>query len=281
MPSYAARKAEADAHARRLGTEFGLGRGLDRASAGAAGCGPLAWGALALVIAVPVDIAAVARIITALTSGHLTGVVAIIVWAIALLVALPFTAIGAAMVYGGLRRRRLWLYRYEGGIALVGEGAPRAMRWDDLASITLSVTSGTDDDAGLSYISSCTLRSRQGDRIWVSNQFYDFVIPAAEQRLAYLAGPLIQRYDDGLPVTVSSVTVDRSGISSAGDAPWRVSWREVRQLETRLSGHQVIVRTGRPGYLKAALTGGPENGFLARHAIEHAARRAGVPVHAG
>jgi hypothetical protein len=70
------------------------------------------------------------------------------------------------------------------------------------------------------------------------------------------------------------------GLAQVAGQRRRVSWPEVRGVETRAHGHRVTISTDRRRGRRAALPGQP-NGFVARQVLEHAARRAGTSFSAG
>jgi hypothetical protein len=190
-------------------------------------------------------------------------------------------AIGVPMVAIPPLTKRAWLHRYEAGLAEVtGRRRVAVLRWANLASLSLRVVKGYDDE----YIRGCELRDHSGTVVTVDDERYgpavrELVTGLAEQVLTgRLVGPLTARLDQGLPVTVGSLTVDRSGISCQGGqagGSWNVPWQQARGIATELRGHRVSVDTDRRGR-HAALAGQP-NDFLASYVLEHAAARAGVP----
>jgi hypothetical protein len=274
------RAAEADAEGRRIGAAFGLGDYL-RADDGSKSRVPSRIAAIILMVILPwyaMAFEGMKLIASAPGSfspgGRLGSGVAVLVIS---------AGIGVPLVVMLVRKRAwLWLYAYDEGVALMdGRGRPSVVRWSDLASMRLGVVRGYDGDE----VTSCELRDRTGTTVRVAQFFNALVIErvAAQAELFLgdrLVGALTSRLDAGLPVTVGCLTVDQSGISCRGRNNWSVSWPEVQGVETQLHGHRVTVQTSRWRSKRAALDGQP-NDFLARYALEHAARRAGVPFSAG
>jgi hypothetical protein len=189
-------------------------------------------------------------------------------------------AIAVPLVAFPWRIRRQWLHHYEGGVAQVTGHRRRVsvVRWSDLASMSLNVVQGYDDER----IDGCVLRDHVGNAVSVNPGPCKLVVGRAEQVLTgRLVGPLTGRLDAGLPVTVGCLTVDQSGIRCRGGKAggrWNVSWQQVHDIETRLRGHRVTV-TGHRISKRAALAGEP-NDFLAEYVLQHAARRVGVRFNA-
>jgi hypothetical protein len=254
------RKAEADAEGRRIGAELGLGECLGTWD-GSKLTGRVVFGLVLITLAVVALIGALTPLGGPGAKGGLGGI-------------LVFLAVGVPLVAFPRRTRVLLVHRYEAGLAKVTgrERSVWVMRWDDLASMSLSVVAGYDED----YVDRCELRDHAGGVIAVDKKAgAGLVARKAEQALAgHLAGPLTARLDAGLPVTVGCLTVGPSGIRCRGH--WNVSWKQVSGIETRLHGHRVTVSTGGRIDKHAALAGQP-NEFLARYVLQHAARQAGVP----
>jgi hypothetical protein len=275
-----ARQAEAGAEARRIGAQFGLGEFLGADDGSKSRLQDRITASILLVI-LPWYGMAFAGIRLLLSpgwspaGGMLGGAV---ILAISLGIATP-------LLLMLLRQREwIWLYTYEEGLAQVtGRRPASAVRWADLASMTLGVVQGYDGE----LITSCTLRDHAGSTVSVAGHYagpvLERVTARAEQVLSdRLVGPLTSRLDAGLPATVGCLTVDRSGITCRGGRArndWMVPWEQVQGVETRLHGHRVTVQTSRWRSKQAALDG--PNDFLAGYALEHAARRAGVPFSAG
>ena len=265
-------KGSADAAGRRIGAELGLGEYLgadDRSKSRmheriAAGV---------LLVIMPWYAAVITGIRFLLSpgwdpaAGRLSGTVIFVIG----------LGIGTPLMAMLVRKREwLWLYSYEGGFAQVtGRRRMSVVRWAELASMSVSVVQGYEDE----YVAGCVLRDHAGNAVTVGVG----LIGRAEQILTgRLVGPLTARLDAGLPVTVGCLTVDQSGIRCHGGQArnnWTVSWQQVHGIETRLHGQRVTVKTGHRGGKHAALDNQP-NGFLASYALEHAARRAGVPFFA-
>jgi hypothetical protein len=199
------------------------------------------------------------------------------------------TATAVLMVSIPPRKRKIWLYLFDGGVARVSNGRPRLITfaWADLDTLSINVVSGYDGD----YVAGCLLRDRTGRRLELGREqsfgFYarEAITAAAEREIAgrHLVA-MTEMLDTGQPVTIGSLTVDHLGIRSRGTASqggrWQVPWQQARQVSIRLHGQRVMVTAGRRAARRAALDGQP-NSFLARYVIEHAARRAGVPVDLG
>ena len=197
--------------------------------------------------------------------------------AIVLAVAVPMAVIPP-------RTKRLWLHHYQEGLAQVtGRRRVSVIRWADLASMSLSVKQGYDDE----FIGGCVLRDHAGNEVTVDDRIglnvSKQIAGRAEQVLVgRLVGPLTDQLDAGVPVTAGCLTVDQRGIGCRGGQPggrWQLTWPQVSGIESQLSGHRVTVSTGHWGSKRAALAGQP-NDFLAAYVLEHAARRAGVPFSA-
>ena len=182
------------------------------------------------------------------------------------------------------RTKRNWLCQYEAGMAQVIGPRPRVVvvRWDDLASLTLKVVSGYDEE----YLGSYVLRSRQGRKVKVDVSKHrlrgDPIAFHAESTLAErLVAPLIRQLDAGQHVTIGGLTVGPSGIrsraSSKNGGRWHVPWQKASHVRIRLSGQRVTVERTR-GYVRLAALDKVPNSFLAQYVIAHAARQAGVRV---
>jgi hypothetical protein len=276
----AARRAEADAEGRRIGARLGLGEflGADDGSKSVLQ-GRIAAGILLVIMPWYAIVFVGLRFLVSPgwnpAAGRLGGIVILSIG----------VGIGTPLLFMLLKQREwIWLYTYEDGLAQVtGRRPASAVRWAELATMTLGVVQGYDGE----LITSCTLRDRAGSTVTVTGPYPGLVLERvtarAEQVLSdRLVGPLTSRLDAGLPATVGCLTVDRSGITCRGGRArndWMVPWVQVQGVETRLHGHRVTVQTSRWRSKQAAL-GGP-NDFLAGYALEHAARRAGVPFSAG
>jgi hypothetical protein len=265
-----AKQAEADAQGRRLGAELALGQHLgswDGSQKKARFI--VGWVMTGLAISSGLFIYLPLRASPA--GGASTGVLGVIV---------ILLVIGVSLLRMPGNTRYASLHHYDGGLAEVTDGRVCVVRWAGLASMSLRVVQGYDDES----IVACVLRDHPGNEVTADGRFgpgtCDLVVRRAEQVLTgRLLGPLTGRLDAGLPVTVGCLTVDQSGISCQGSkagGSWNVSWQEARGIETQLSGHRVTVRTGRWGAGKRAAMAGQPNDFLIGYVLEHAARRAGV-----
>jgi hypothetical protein len=188
-------------------------------------------------------------------------------------------AAGVLMAAIPPRARRARVFLFDGGIVRVSNLGRRlvVLPWADLDTLSVRVVSGYDED----YVAGCVLRGRSGATLTLGRKgdtFYgkEAIIAAAEREIASRRlGPLTHLLDTGQPVVIGSLTVDQLGVSARGR--WHVSWQQARQVNIRLHGQRVLIKVGRLSTKRAALDGLP-NSFLARYVIEHAARRAGVPV---
>ena len=178
---------------------------------------------------------------------------------------------------------RMWkrrLFRFEDGLALVDpqQKATTMVRWDDLASLRMRVFDGDED-----HVVFCEL----GDRTGQAMSLVGFETAAAEianvaERLLIerLLPVLIARYESGAPVYFGLLTVERRGLSAPGGPSglrWRISWPEVSYIDIGPHGHRLTVKDA-AGSVHVVKPEGEPNDFLARHLIEHAARRANVDV---
>jgi hypothetical protein len=193
-------------------------------------------------------------------------------------------AVSVVMVSVPPRLNRTRVFLFEEGVARLGSVRPRRIivRWTDLDELKLHMMSGDDEES----VVTCTLHAGSGTTLTLglkdANCDRAAIAAAAERVLtARLAGPLIERLDMGLPVTIGCLTVDWRGLTSHGDpgmgGQWHVTWEQVRRLDVRLHGQRVLASVGRRDYHQARLDGMP-NSFLARPVLEHAAGRAGVPM---
>ena len=270
-------KARAAAEGRRIGAEYGLG---DRIEAwdGSKVKGRVIAGWIIIVLASFAVIGVLQQRSHQLAgsapqdTGGLLGEIVIV------------AAVAVAMAAIPPRRKRLWLHHYEEGLAQVtGRRRVSVIRWSGLASMSLSVKQGYDDE----FIGGCVLRDHAGNEVTVDGRIglnvSKRIAGRAEQVLVgRLVGPLTDQFDAGVPVTVGCLTVDQRGIECRGGQPggrWHLSWPQVSGIGSQLSGHRVTVSTGHWGGKRAALAGQP-NDFLAAYVLEHAARRAGVPFRA-
>jgi hypothetical protein len=268
-----AKQAEADAQGRRLGAELALGQHLGSRDGSAHKARFIVgWVMTGLAISFGVFIYLPLR--ASPVSQLSTGILAVIV---------IMLVVGVTLMRMPGNKRYAFLHHYEAGLAEVTDGRVSVVRWADLASMSLRVVQGYDDES----ITACVLRDNAGNEVTADGRFAgacDLVTRRAEQVLTgRLVGPLAGRLDSGIPVTVGCLTVDQSGISCRGSkagGSWNVSWQEARGIETQLSGHRVTVRTGRWGGGKRAAMAGLPNDFLIGYVLEHAARRAGVPFQA-
>jgi hypothetical protein len=202
---------------------------------------------------------------------------------IAVAITLAIAALAIAMAAVPPRTRTDRLYGYQLGIALVDAQQPEpvVLRWVELTSVTLKFASGYEGP----YLSSCALRDRAGNtvtvtRSWRANACAEIARFGQDALAPRLVPRLLQRYELGEPLTFGHLIIDQSGIGSPSPASgkaWTIRWQEMREVTFALHGHRVTVKrtTGIPKEI--ALDGAP-NDFLARFVIEHAARRAGVPV---
>ena len=174
------------------------------------------------------------------------------------------------------------LFQFDLGLVLVNPQLPEpvVVRWDDLASVSLTLKSGYDED----YVSSCELRDRSGRSMTLPHTFtgaHTTVTAAAEDLLARQLLPgLIARYDAGESVSFQGLIVARSGLDITGAGPGtprRLAWPEISRVESRLHGHRLTLQGSSRSAARVKLAGAP-NDFLAQHVIVHAARQAGVPV---
>ena len=178
------------------------------------------------------------------------------------------------------RMRESRLYRFEHGLARVDpkKAVSAVLRWDDLTSISMKVVQGDEEDR----IVSCEFRDRGGQTVSLAG-FYgaaDEIAHAAERILTpRLLPALVARYDAGESVYVGLLTVERWGLSAPGTSGmrWRISWPEIRYIDISKDGHRLAVMDA-TGPVRTIMPGGEPNDFLARHLIEHAARRSGVDV---
>jgi hypothetical protein len=166
------------------------------------------------------------------------------------------------------RWQRYGLFRFEYGLVFCSEkAAPAVLFWDDLAWVRLS-------------FGRAELTGHSGQRVEITGR-----LGATEQILAVaekvLLPELTARYDSGEPACLGGLLViDRRGLSvrSQGSGLWcPVSWQETGRVVVSEHGDQVEVHRS-DGISEAARLRGAPNSFLARHLIEHAARRAGVAV---
>jgi hypothetical protein len=266
----AAKRAELDAEAERIGLDWGLGAYL----------GADDMSELRLRVALGAMMLGAVVLMTISLGTPMTGEVRLMAGA----VVVGLLILGVMLIAIPGRTKRNWLCRYEAGMAQVIGPRPRVVvvRWDDLASLTLTVVSGHDEE----YLSSYVLRSRQGRavRAVVSKRLLtsDPIATHAESALAdRLVAPLIRQLEAGQPVTIGRLTVGPSGIRSRADSErggrWHVSWRKARHVRVRLAGQRVSVERER-GHVRLAALDGVPNSFLAQYVIAHAARQAGVPV---
>jgi hypothetical protein len=178
------------------------------------------------------------------------------------------------------RMRESRLYQFEHGLARVDpkKAAPAVLRWNDLTSVSMKVMSDDDEDR----ILSCELRDRAGQTVPLEG-FHgaaDEIAHVAEKFLVpRLLPALIARYDAGEPVYIGLLTVERWGLSAPGSSGmrWRISWPEVSHIDISKHGHRLAVKEA-AGTVRMVMPEGEPNDFLARHVVEHAARRAGVDV---
>jgi hypothetical protein len=278
-------KAEMDAEAQRLSARYGLGP-----------C-TRSWDESGLLTRIVVGILIIVLAV-------LTGIVSLGVTqpgdrpaSSGPYAALALLAVGALMIAIPPRSRRTWLFLFDGGVARVSSRRPRltVLPWADLETLSFKVVSGYDED----YVAGCTLRGRTGTTLRMdrdgdaghacptsyyalaSNARYALASAAERELASRHVGALTRLLDSGQPVTFGSLTIDRLGIRSRGSAAhggrWHVDWRQAHGVSIRLNGQRVTVQPGRQGAKQAVLDGEP-NSFLARYAIEHAARLAGVPV---
>jgi len=266
------RQAELDAEGERAGWEHGMGGYLT----GWAGDKQKVRSVLGLCALVLVSPYGAIAVIATLFQPGLSGardlaIAAVLVGAPLLLWRYPTRA----------TRGRLFLY--EDGIVAVLNREPRpvVLRYVDLATMSLHVRQGYDEE----YLASCVLTDQAGRDLTVRNDLFgaracEEVVSSAGHAIASrLAGPLTRRLDEDLSVTVGCVTVDSAGITVLGRRTWTVPWDRARAVHFRLWGQRLSVDTGqRPG--KSVELDGQPNSFLIRPVIEHAARRAGVVVSA-
>jgi hypothetical protein len=179
------------------------------------------------------------------------------------------------------RMRESRLYRFEHGLARVDpkKAVPTVLRWDDLTSIGMKAMSDDDEDR----ILSCELRDRAGQTVSLEG-FYgaaDEIAHVAEKFLVpRLLPALIARYNAGSPVFIGLLTVEQWGLSAPARPSgmrWRISWPEISHIDISKHGHRLAVKEA-AGTVRMIMPEGEPNDFLARHLIEHAARRAGVDV---
>lgn len=177
------------------------------------------------------------------------------------------------------------VFLYADGIAQFThrQPEPTVVRWADLATMSLKVTSGYEGD----YIATCILRDRVGNTLTVENRLGDAcdkVTAAVDRLLAYRLAPTLQaRYDAGEPVTFGRVTVDQSGISSPEGTtgkPWSIHWRDISDIELLMYGHRVTITQHKGRTKRVSLDGAP-NDCLARYVIGYAASRTGVRITGG
>jgi hypothetical protein len=194
-------------------------------------------------------------------------------------------ALGVLMLAAPGRSWKERVFLYADGIAQFTrrQAEPTVVRWADLATMSLKVSSGYEGD----YIAACILRDRVGNTLTVENRLGDAcdkVTVAVDRLLAYrLASPLQARYDAGEPVTFGRITVDQSGISSpeaATGKPWSIHWRDISEIELLMYGHRMTISYGKGRTRRVPLDGAP-NDFLARYVIGYAASRTGVRITGG
>jgi hypothetical protein len=269
----ARRQAALDAEGKRIGWECGM----DGYLAGWAGNNRKTqfWiGASFFLVLCPLVVQAASNLLKGLDMGSYTGFASFTV-VVLLLVFL--------MVTLRPRARRGRLFMYEDGIVEARHRKPRlaVLRYADLAAMSVKVVRGYDGD----YLESCVLRDHAGSELAVHSWLYggracEEVHSGAGHAIASrIVGPLTRRLDDGLSVTIGSVTVDGAGITVLGRKAWTVPWEQARGVYIRLWGQRLTINTAREGSRSAELDSQP-NSFLVRHVIAHAARRAGVDVSA-
>jgi len=270
-------KARAAAQGRRIAAEYGLGGSIGEWN-GSKLKGRVIAGWIIIVLAFFAVIGALeqgshqpAGSAPQDTGGALAEIAIVLAFAVPMAVIPP-------------RTKRLWLHHYEEGLVQVtGSRRVSVIRWSDLASMSLSVKQGYDDE----FIGGCVLRDHAGNEVTVDDRIglnvSKRIAARAEQVLVgRLVGPLTGQFDAGQPVTVGCLTVDQRGIECRGSQSggrWQVSWSQVSSIGSQLSGHRVTVSTGHWGSKRAALAGQP-NDFLAAYVLEHAAGRVGVPFSA-
>jgi hypothetical protein len=268
-----------DAEGARVGAGLGLGQYLT-GLAGQRTLDRVGWGIAALcLLAPPTGIVFLGLILPTPPQGAVGPPPDVHGLLLGAAILVPLVAAAFLMVTLPPRSEWVRLFVYQGGIIQLSSRTPgrQVMRDADLATMTLQVVQGYDDD----YVACCALGDHGGNKVTVTSRLVgssgcELLAGHAERVLAdRMADPLIDRIDAGLPVTFGRLTVDRAGISCG----WTVPWRDVQLVSMRLHGHRVQVVTRREGSKQAALSAEP-NAFLARYVIEYAARESGVDVSA-
>jgi hypothetical protein len=178
---------------------------------------------------------------------------------------------------------RMWehrLFRFEHGLALLDpqRKTTTVVRWDDLASLRMRISDGDED-----HVTFCELGDRAGQAISLSSfgtAVSEIAGNAEKLLIDRLLPALIARYESGAPVYFGLFTVEQRGLSAPGGPSglrWRISWPEVSYIDIGPLGHRLTVKDA-AGSVHVVRPEGEPNDFLARHLIEHAARRARVDV---
>jgi hypothetical protein len=171
------------------------------------------------------------------------------------------------------------VFRYQDGLAQIAGSDPEpvAVRWEDVATVSLTFASEEDDRD----ITSCTIGGRLGSSVTVDRGYGLEVLgelaTEAERALAVRLLPeLIEEYDCGRPVVFGDLRIDRHGITHASTETWYLPWAHISRVTDDGPGRAIEIRpTRESGRARKRIDlDGCLNGVLARHLIE----RAGVPV---
>ena len=194
--------------------------------------------------------------------------------------------VGGVLLVGALMSfipPRMWqhrLFRFEGGLALVDpkRKTTTMVRWDDLASLRMRIA-----DDGEDQVVFCELSDRAGQVVSLAGfgTAAGEIADVAEKLLIdRLLPALIARYESGAPVYFGLFTVEQRGLSAPGGPSglrWRIAWPDVSYIDIGPLGRRLTVKDA-AGPAHVVKPEGEPNDFLARHLIEHAARRARVDV---